>query len=55
MFPIPIWFVACLSHSNPHRLLIGIQDEVFHIPQAQTYCRDNFFEWDDKITTPPGL
>ncbi|KAH6608432.1 glycosyltransferase family 59 protein [Trichoderma cornu-damae] len=30
-------------------------DEVFHIPQAQRYCQGRFFEWDDKITTPPGL
>ena len=30
-------------------------DEVFHIPQAQRYCEDKWFEWDDKITTPPGL
>ncbi|KPM45384.1 Dol-P-Glc:Glc(2)Man(9)GlcNAc(2)-PP-Dol alpha-1,2-glucosyltransferase [Neonectria ditissima] len=30
-------------------------DEVFHIPQAQLYCEGKFREWDDKITTPPGL
>ncbi|KAF5012902.1 hypothetical protein FDECE_1076 [Fusarium decemcellulare] len=30
-------------------------DEVFHIPQAQKYCQAQFQEWDDKITTPPGL
>ncbi|UKZ66260.1 uncharacterized protein TrAtP1_007434 [Trichoderma atroviride] len=30
-------------------------DEVFHIPQAQRYCEGRFLEWDDKITTPPGL
>ncbi|RGP74236.1 alpha-1,2 glucosyltransferase alg10 [Fusarium longipes] len=30
-------------------------DEVFHIPQAQKYCQGLFLEWDDKITTPPGL
>ncbi|KAF4974520.1 hypothetical protein FZEAL_8588 [Fusarium zealandicum] len=30
-------------------------DEVFHIPQAQKYCQGRFREWDDKITTPPGL
>lgn len=31
------------------------QDEFFHIPQAQKYCEGRFREWDDKITTPPGL
>lgn len=30
-------------------------DEVFHIPQAQKYCQGRWLEWDDKITTPPGL
>ncbi|KAK6501871.1 glucosyltransferase [Arthrobotrys musiformis] len=30
-------------------------DEVFHIPQAQRYCLMHFKQWDDKITTPPGL
>ena len=30
-------------------------DEIFHIPQAQRYCAGNFTQWDDKITTLPGL
>lgn len=30
-------------------------DEVFHIPQAQKYSEGRWSEWDDKITTPPGL
>ena len=30
-------------------------DEIFHIPQAQRYCDGNFTQWDDKITTLPGL
>ncbi|XXG99460.1 hypothetical protein Hte_005799 [Hypoxylon texense] len=30
-------------------------DEVFHIPQAQVYCDGKWSQWDDKITTPPGL
>ncbi|KAK1836879.1 glycosyltransferase [Podospora conica] len=30
-------------------------DEFFHIPQAQTYCEGRYWDWDDKITTPPGL
>ncbi|OLN98044.1 Dol-P-Glc:Glc(2)Man(9)GlcNAc(2)-PP-Dol alpha-1,2-glucosyltransferase [Colletotrichum chlorophyti] len=30
-------------------------DEVFHIPQAQKFCQGRWSEWDDKITTPPGL
>ncbi|KAF3022094.1 glucosyltransferase [Neopestalotiopsis sp. 37M] len=30
-------------------------DEIFHIPQAQVYCEGKHTQWDDKITTPPGL
>ncbi|QSZ32577.1 hypothetical protein DSL72_002155 [Monilinia vaccinii-corymbosi] len=30
-------------------------DEVFHIPQAQAYCRWDHGTWDPKLTTPPGL
>jgi len=30
-------------------------DEIFHIPQAQSYCAGNFSHWDSKITTLPGL
>lgn len=32
-----------------------LQDEPFHIPQAQAYCRGDFEVWDPKLTTPPGL
>ena len=30
-------------------------DEIFHVPQAMAYCKGDFSDWDDKITTPPGL
>ncbi|KAL1932843.1 hypothetical protein VTP01DRAFT_8521 [Rhizomucor pusillus] len=30
-------------------------DEIFHIPQAQRYCAGDYFTWDPKLTTPPGL
>ncbi|BAT84445.1 hypothetical protein LR48_Vigan03g137400 [Vigna angularis] len=30
-------------------------DEIFHIPQAEQYCKGNFGSWDPMITTPPGL
>jgi len=32
-----------------------LQDEVFHVRQAQRYCAGNLDVWDPKITTPPGL
>jgi alpha-1,2-glucosyltransferase len=28
---------------------------LFHIPQAQRYCASDFYTWDPKLTTPPGL
>ncbi|KAF8932809.1 hypothetical protein BGZ58_006778 [Dissophora ornata] len=30
-------------------------DEIFHVPQAQRYCQGDFWTWDPKLTTPPGL
>lgn len=30
-------------------------DETFHVPQCHAYCHGRFGEWNDKITTPPGL
>ena len=30
-------------------------DEEFHIRQAQKYCLGNFYNYDEKLTTPPGL
>ncbi|GAA5883041.1 hypothetical protein JCM16303_006805 [Sporobolomyces ruberrimus] len=30
-------------------------DEIFHVPQAQAYCRGAWSYWDGAITTPPGL
>ncbi|XP_011505001.1 PREDICTED: putative Dol-P-Glc:Glc(2)Man(9)GlcNAc(2)-PP-Dol alpha-1,2-glucosyltransferase [Ceratosolen solmsi marchali] len=30
-------------------------DEKFHVPQALRFCEGEFYEWDSKITTLPGL
>ncbi|ODV77084.1 glycosyltransferase family 59 protein [Suhomyces tanzawaensis NRRL Y-17324] len=30
-------------------------DEIFHLRQCQVYCKGDYFNWDNKITTPPGL
>lgn len=32
-----------------------MQDEIFHVPMTQRYCKGNFMDWDPKITTFPGL
>ncbi|KAI1259776.1 DIE2/ALG10 family-domain-containing protein [Xylariaceae sp. FL1019] len=41
-----------LVNDNVHEPYL---DEVFHVPQAQVYCEGRYYDWDDKITTPPGL
>ncbi|KAF3439483.1 hypothetical protein FNV43_RR17761 [Rhamnella rubrinervis] len=46
---IPISILVNRIVSEPY------MDEIFHIPQAQQYCKGNFRSWDPKITTPPGL
>ncbi|KAK6205376.1 glucosyltransferase [Scheffersomyces amazonensis] len=42
-----------------HLVTIYVQDpyidEIFHLRQCQKYLDYKFYEWDDKITTPPGL
>ncbi|KAF2471520.1 alpha-1,2 glucosyltransferas-like protein alg10 [Lindgomyces ingoldianus] len=44
-----IWYKLVSRHvPNPYL------DEVFHVPQAQRYCKGDY-SWDPKITTPPGL
>jgi alpha-1,2-glucosyltransferase len=37
------------------RAHLWTQDEPFHVPQVQAYCRGEWDVWDPKITTPPGL
>lgn len=34
---------------------IAYMDEIFHVPQTQAYCHRRFNEWNNKITTLPGL
>ncbi|KAI8811171.1 alpha-1,2-glucosyltransferase ALG10-A [Cladochytrium replicatum] len=44
-----------LAHVLFNATLSGpYMDEIFHIPQAQSFCRGDF-SYDPKITTPPGL
>lgn len=42
-------------HISSHYVPEPYLDEIFHIPQAQKYCQGRYDEWDDKLTTPPGL
>lgn len=51
---VSLWVIPIsilLNHVVPHPYM----DEIFHIPQAQQYCKGNFRSWDPMITTPPGL
>ncbi|RWA11814.1 hypothetical protein EKO27_g3270 [Xylaria grammica] len=49
--PLSLSWLLTVTENVPEPYL----DEVFHIPQAQVYCQGRYLEWDDKITTPPGL
>ena len=44
-------------HDRVHSALgpEGYMDEMFHLRQAQAYCRGEYAVWDGKITTYPGL
>ncbi|KAK3626580.1 glucosyltransferase [Elasticomyces elasticus] len=50
LVPLSSWFLAVNRTVTEPYL-----DEVFHVRQAQVYCRGRFDVWDPKITTPPGL
>lgn len=43
------------SHAVERETNWNTQDEPFHVPQAQAYCKGEYTTWDPKITTPPGL
>ncbi|KAF2220130.1 alpha-2-glucosyltransferase Alg10 [Elsinoe ampelina] len=66
--PSPVWSVATWSVIAILGILIGVWsgvinevvtepylDEEFHVGQANKYLEGKYFEWDPKITTPPGL
>ncbi|RDX94226.1 Dol-P-Glc:Glc(2)Man(9)GlcNAc(2)-PP-Dol alpha-1,2-glucosyltransferase [Mucuna pruriens] len=56
---VSLWVIPTtimVNHIVPEPYMIhDLQDEIFHIPQAQQYCKGNFGSWDPMITTPPGL
>ncbi|XP_028783489.1 dol-P-Glc:Glc(2)Man(9)GlcNAc(2)-PP-Dol alpha-1,2-glucosyltransferase isoform X1 [Neltuma alba] len=49
LWVIPIFILVNRTVPEPY------MDEIFHIPQAQKYCKGDFRSWDPMITTPPGL
>lgn len=54
---IPIFLVLTASIAQNVRLNVKLPyiDEIFHLRQGAVYCAHKFSQWDDKITTPPGL
>ncbi|GAA5822563.1 hypothetical protein JCM5353_005482 [Sporobolomyces roseus] len=40
-----------INHEVPEPYM----DDIFHVKQAQAYCQGRWSEWDQAITTPPGL
>jgi alpha-1,2-glucosyltransferase len=52
---VPEPYLASTHKLSTHDIeLMKNQDEFFHVPQAQLYCKGDY-TWDPKITTPPGL
>ncbi len=58
-FPLFPFLSRCTSrgfHINEMSLhTMYRQDEIFHVRQTQAYCRADWWSWDSKITTLPGL
>jgi alpha-1,2-glucosyltransferase len=48
------YLVSAYNQASEVLTLMCLQDEFFHVPQAQKYCEGDY-TWDPKITTPPGL
>ncbi|RPD58361.1 glucosyltransferase [Lentinus tigrinus ALCF2SS1-6] len=59
--PTPAYYVAFCAIAVAVLKTVNEQvtepymDEPFHVPQAQAYCKGDYWSWDPKITTPPGL
>ncbi|XP_024538006.1 dol-P-Glc:Glc(2)Man(9)GlcNAc(2)-PP-Dol alpha-1,2-glucosyltransferase-like [Selaginella moellendorffii] len=48
-FALPVAYLVNGIVPDPY------MDEIFHVPQAQRYCKRDFYTWDPMITTLPGL
>lgn len=46
---------ASIARKVHEKVTLPFIDERFHLAQTATYCCHRFSEWDNKITTPPGL
>ena len=55
MYSVICWFHGICFQNIKNTIPEPYIDEIFHLRQCQTYCDYKFTQWDDKITTPPGL
>ncbi|KAI9490244.1 alpha-2-glucosyltransferase Alg10 [Zychaea mexicana] len=55
LLPVHCALLACTAALVNLHVPDPYMDEIFHIPQAQRYCSNEFATWDPKLTTPPGL
>lgn len=55
---LTLGFLCCSVYIH-HLVKLKVQqpfiDEIFHLRQTARYCEGRWSEWDNKITTPPGL
>ncbi|KAF4706343.1 glucosyltransferase [Perkinsus olseni] len=52
----PVVLLSSLAvHEINNYLPDAYMDEIFHVPQTQAYCEGHFDQWDNHITTLPGL
>ncbi|CAB4256105.1 dolichyl-P-Glc:Glc(2)Man(9)GlcNAc(2)-PP-dolichol alpha-1,2- glucosyltransferase [Maudiozyma barnettii] len=52
---ILLYFIITFAYVTRKVVPYQFIDERFHIEQTITYIKGNWFQWDPKITTPPGL
>lgn len=53
--PVFLAVSAAIAHRVASVVTHPFIDEYFHLRQCAVYCKHDFFSWDNKITTPPGL
>ena len=51
----PLLQLLALAGAFDRTVPAPYMDEPFHLLQTQAYCQGRFDEWDEKITTFPGL
>ena len=55
LFALYAALLAALYRAFNDEVREPYMDEPFHVRQTQSYCAGNWTEWDEKITTFPGL